>query len=56
MTTVDTKEVKNVLSFVSILGVLVLGSFIVDGNMFDMFYLVFIIGSTIRYLYITFKS
>ena len=56
MTTDDAKEVKNVILFLSILGLLVLGSFIVDRNLLDMFYLLFIISSMIQYLYISFKS
>jgi len=56
MTTEDAKEVKGVVLFLSILGLIVLGSFIVEGKLLDMFYLLFIISSMIHYVYLSFKS
>ena len=56
MTTDNAKEVKGVILFLSALSLIVLGSFIVDGSLLDMFYLLFIIGSMIKYIYLSFKS
>lgn len=56
MTTDDTKEVKGVVLFLSVLGLIVLGSFIVDRDLTDMLYLLFIIICMIHYLYLSFKS
>ena len=56
MDTDDAKEVKGVILFLSVLGLIVLGSFIVERKMLDMFYLLFIICCMIHYLYLSFKS
>lgn len=56
MTTNNAKEVKGVVLFLSVLSLIVLGSFIVEGNILDMFYLIFIISCMIHYLYLSFKS
>ena len=49
-------EIKGVILFLSVLGLIVLGSFIVERKMLDMFYLLFIICCMIHYLYLSFKS
>lgn len=56
MTTDNAKEVKGVILFLSVLSLIVLGSFIVERNLLDMFYLLFIISCMIKYLYLSFKS
>ena len=56
MTPESVKEMKSVMIFLSFLGTLVLGSFIVDRNLLDLFYLLFIIWCMIRYVIISFNG
>lgn len=56
MTTRNAKEVKNVLTFLIILSLLVLGSFILERNPMDGFYLVFVVGCMFRYIYFCKKN
>lgn len=56
MTSDNTKEIKCVVAFLSGLSMIVLGSFIVDRNISDILYLLFVISCLIRYLIINFKK
>lgn len=46
----NAKEIKCVITFLSVLSIVVLGSFIVDRNIADLLYLIFIIICLIRFL------
>ncbi len=48
----NAKEMKCVVTFLSILSIIVLGSFIIDRDIKDILYLSFIIIYLIRYLLI----
>lgn len=48
----NAKEIKCVVTFLSVLSIIVLGSYIVDKNIKDILYLLFIIICLIRYLLI----
>lgn len=50
MTTQNAKDKKLVITFLSVLSLLVLGSFIIDKNPIDAVYLLFVIVCLIRYL------
>lgn len=56
MTTQNIKELKSVIIFLSILGMMILGSFLVDKKEIDILYLLFIISCMIRYIIICNKK
>jgi hypothetical protein len=46
----NAKEMKCVVTFLSILSIIILGSFIIDRNISDIFYLAFLQICLIRYI------
>lgn len=56
MTPENAKEMKYIFIFISILSIVVLGSYLTDHNILDLAYLFFIATCLIRYLFICFRS
>lgn len=46
----NAKEMKCVVTFLIVLSIIILGSFIIDRNMSDLFYLAFLQICLIRYI------
>ena len=51
----NAKEMKCVVAFLSVLSILVLGSFIIDRDIKDILYFLLVIICLIRYLIICYK-
>ena len=56
MTTENAKEFKYVAIFLSVLSMVVLGSYVVDRELIDILYVLFVISCIIRYYFICIKS
>ena len=46
------KKIKCVVAFLSVLSIVVLGSFIIDRNIIDLLYFIFIIFCLVKYLFL----
>jgi hypothetical protein len=56
MPTENAKEIRYVVTFLSVLSMIVLGSYIVDRNIADFLYLLFVLSCLVKYLLICFKK
>lgn len=53
MTTENIKNSKFILNFLLVLSIIVLGSFILEHNVFDILYLLFLIYCIIHYKFVS---